>query len=79
MSKLKDQSETIVRFFEDRLGNDELLPLSKLVKVGVYGSLGAAKKALERGDLDFVKVSRNRTLVYRKSIIDHLKASMRTK
>jgi len=66
----------LVKHFEDRLGEGELLPITDLVRCGLYGSVGAAKQAIERGDLPGLKVSRNRTLIPRQAILAHIRKSV---
>lgn len=63
-------SNSIMEIVESKLGDGDFLSISQLVRSGVYGSEAAVRLALKRGDLQFLKVSPNRTLILKDSVMD---------
>lgn len=71
--------QEIVQKFEALLGNDEFITSGWLIKIGLYASHTSLAKALADGVLPSLKVSRNRTLIPKSAVIDHIRRNIRCK
>lgn len=65
----------LIQEFERRLGDSDFVSPSLLVQIGVFGSLTAMHNALRKGLIPHIRISRNRVLIPRQSVVDHLYAS----
>ncbi len=65
--------EKIIQKFEEKLGGSDFISPTKLISAGIYGSYGAVKLALKRGDIPSIKISSHRTLIPREGVIEYLK------
>lgn len=66
--------EKIIQKFAEKLGDDDFVSPSSLVSAGIYGSYGAVRQALIKGDLPSIRISRHRTLIPREGVIEYLKS-----
>jgi hypothetical protein len=66
----------LIEKFEARLGTDDFILPGKLVEIGLFGSRVAVNNALKKGIFPSLKVSNNRTLIPRESVIEHLRNSL---
>lgn len=55
-----------------RLGDRPFYTLRDLTSIGFFGSMPAARKALQEGRLPFFKISARRNVVSRQSLIEFL-------
>ncbi|CRX39578.1 hypothetical protein [Estrella lausannensis] len=65
-------NQKIIQKFIDRLGEEDFIPPSRLVEIGLFGSLTGVRQALEKGVLPRIKVTSHRSLIPRESVIQFL-------
>lgn len=69
-------NEKIIEQMAAKLGADDFVSPSKLVKSGIFGSHGAVRCALRKGVLPCLRISSHRTLIHRDSVIELLRKSV---
>ncbi len=60
-----------------RLGNDDFLKPIDLVRVGIFGSFGGCKRALDGGYLPHLKIGPRRVLIAKSDVEKYLRGCER--
>lgn len=64
--------DSLVEELTNKLGDVPFYTLRQLTSIGFFGSMPAARKALQQGRLPFFKISPRRCVITRQSLIDYL-------
>jgi hypothetical protein len=64
--------DSLVKELTNKLGDHPFYTLRQLTSINFFGSMPAARKALQEGRLPFFKISPRRLVVTRQSLIEYL-------
>lgn len=67
----------LVEELDRKLGDKPFYSLRELISIGFFGSMPAARMALLKGSLPYIKISPRRSVIPRSSIIEFLCNSMK--
>jgi hypothetical protein len=68
--------ESLVKEFEEFLGDKPYFTRGQLINIGLWGSSTAAATALKRGDLPSIKVSPKRTVIPRSAVLQYFRKNL---
>ena len=68
--------QIIIQKFIDKLGEGDFVKKKTLVNIGLFGSLNGVDIAIRNGSIPSIKISPNRTLIFRESVIEYIKKSI---
>jgi|688.fasta_scaffold04531_18 hypothetical protein len=68
--------DSLVEELTNKLGDRPFYTLRELTSIGFFGSMPAARKALQEGRFPFVKISPRRFVIPRSVILDYLRSHM---
>ena len=66
-------TESFIQKIEQKLGSEDFIQPTALVKAGIFGSQTALRSALRKGLLPFIQVTSHRLLIPRDAVIEHLR------
>lgn len=64
-----------IKIFESRLPKQEFVSITDIVRAGLCKSPNTVWKMLRKGVLPCLRISRNKTMIPRASLIDHIRKS----
>lgn len=65
----------LIQELTNRLGDHSFYTLKQLTSIGFFGSMSAARNALDEGLIPFLKVSKRRYVIPRQSLIAYLQSN----
>ena len=68
--------DSLIEELNRKLGDKPFYSLRELISAGFFGSMPAARRALLKGCLPYVKISPRRSVIPRSSIIEFLRKNV---
>jgi hypothetical protein len=72
-------SKILATELNQKIGDQPFYSLRQVVDLGVFGSIGSARRAIKKGRLSFVKISPRRSVILRHELLSFLQNNLTSK